>query len=138
MTVDTLDGLSARVGLDRLNFMKVDVEGAELQVLYGGKDVIDSFRPTMLLEIEARHTERFSCSPDDVVDWLSERGYLMYTWQRGWKRTDRVTTRPATTCSGPVAGRSVPRPGHAGSRQTRPPGTILARRSLGRHGGKHY
>jgi FkbM family methyltransferase len=91
VTVDTLDGLAARVGLDRLNFMKVDVEGSELQVLHGGKDVIDSFRPTMLLEIEARHTERFSCSPDDVVGWLAERGYLMYTWQHGWKRADQVT-----------------------------------------------
>jgi FkbM family methyltransferase len=92
VTVDTLDGLAAQVGLDRLDFMKVDVEGAELQVLHGGKNVIESFRPAMLLEIEGRHTERNACSPDDVVDWLSTRGYLMYSWQHGWKPADQVTT----------------------------------------------
>jgi FkbM family methyltransferase len=91
VTVDTLDGLSARVGLTRLDFVKVDVEGGELQVLRGGEKVIESFRPAMLLEIEARHTTRFSCSPDDVVGWLAERGYLMYIWQRGWRRAGRVT-----------------------------------------------
>ena len=108
VTVDTLDGLSARIGLTKLDFIKVDVEGAELQVLYGGKDVIESFRPAMLLEIEARHTERYSCSPDDVVDWLSERGYLMYTWQRGWKRASRVTDTTRNYLFR-TPGRSVPR-----------------------------
>ncbi len=91
VTVDTLDGLATRVGLTRLDFIKVDVEGAELQVLHGGKDVIESFRPSLLLEIEARHTERYAYSPEDVVDWLSQRGYLMYTWKRGWQRTGQVT-----------------------------------------------
>lgn len=89
--VDTLDGLAAKVGLTRLDFVKVDVEGAELQVLRGGQETIESYRPAMLLEIEARHTARYDCGPDDVAGWLIQRGYQMYTWQHGWQRASRVT-----------------------------------------------
>lgn len=89
--VETLDRLAGQAGLTRLDFMKVDVEGAELQVLRGGSSVIEEFRPAMLIEIEARHTSRYSCSPDDVVDWLAKRDYQMYTWHRGWQRAAGVT-----------------------------------------------
>jgi FkbM family methyltransferase len=89
--VSTLDGLVAEAGLKRLDFIKVDVEGAELHVLQGGKDVIESFRPAMLLEIEGRHTERYDYTPDDVVSWLTERGYRMFSWQRGWRPANVVT-----------------------------------------------
>jgi FkbM family methyltransferase len=90
--VDTLDGLCARAGLTRLDFVKIDVEGAEWHVLEGGQQTIEMFRPAMLIEIEARHTARYQHSPDGIVDWLTQRGYTMQTWQQGWKDTDRVCT----------------------------------------------
>lgn len=89
--VNTLDGLVTEAGLERLDFVKVDVEGAELHVLRGGVSVIESFRPAMLIEIEGRHTERYGYTPDDVVSWLSQRGYEMYTWQRDWQPASLVT-----------------------------------------------
>lgn len=88
--VDTLDGLRAGADLTRLDLLKIDVEGAELHVLQGGQQTIETFRPTMLIEIEARHTARYDYSPDDVVAWLTCRGYTMYAWQHGWQTTDRV------------------------------------------------
>jgi FkbM family methyltransferase len=91
--VNTLDGLAVEAGFSRLDFIKVDVEGAELHVLKGGKNVIAQFQPAMLIEIEDRHTARYKYSATDVVDWLSERGYEMYTWQRGWRRARLVTNQ---------------------------------------------
>lgn len=88
--VDTLDALCARAGITRLDFMKVDVEGAELHVLEGGKRAIETLKPTILIEIEARHTERYDYSPEDIVRWLTERGYTMHIWQNGWQRADTV------------------------------------------------
>jgi FkbM family methyltransferase len=88
--VDTLDGLCARESLNRLDFIKVDVEGAELAVLEGGQRAIETFRPTMLIEIEARHTARYQYRPDDLAGWLAERGYTMHTWRHRWQETDRV------------------------------------------------
>jgi FkbM family methyltransferase len=90
VTVDRLDDLCAREAISRVDFVKVDVEGAELQVLEGGKDVIETHRPTMLIEIEARHTARYGHSPEDVAGWLLQRGYTMHTWRHGWREVGRV------------------------------------------------
>ena len=84
VTVETLDGFWARVAAPRLDFIKIDVEGAELHVLSGGEQVIEAFRPVLLVEIEARHAARYAHDPTDVVDWLARRGYGMQVWERGW------------------------------------------------------
>jgi FkbM family methyltransferase len=88
--VETLDGLCRRTGMERLDFIKIDVEGAELQILQGGADAIAGFRPTLLVEIEARHTDRYQYAPDDIVSWLGQRGYTMHVWQRSWSEAERV------------------------------------------------
>lgn len=87
VSVDTFDGLMASAGISRVDFIKIDVEGAELRVLRGAERSITEYRPAILAEIEARHTARYDYSPDDLVDWLRERGYAMYTWQHGWTET---------------------------------------------------
>jgi FkbM family methyltransferase len=88
--VDTLDGLVRRAGLTRLDFVKIDVEGGELAVLRGGREVIDAFRPALLIEIEQRHITRYQHTAADVVTELTRRGYTMATWQRGWQPTQNV------------------------------------------------
>lgn len=92
MLVDTrtLDGFCADVDLTRLDFLKIDVEGGELHVLRGGEKTVDVCRPTMLIEIEARHIDRYAYTPDDVVRWLTSRGYHMYAWHNGWRPAGRV------------------------------------------------
>ncbi|MGC9665213.1 FkbM family methyltransferase [Planosporangium sp. 12N6] len=106
--VETLDGLRVAAGLTRLDFLKIDVEGGELHVLHGGQQTIEEFRPTMFIEIEARHTARYEYDPADIVEWLTCRGYTMYLWRDGWRATDtvcphannyvfRVADRPGTT-----------------------------------------
>lgn len=90
--VQTLDGVCAAAELTRLDFIKIDVEGAELQVLKGGQASIERFRPTVLVEIEDRHTARYRHPGSDVATWLRRRGYVMHTWQGSWQETDVVCT----------------------------------------------
>ena len=51
VTVDTLDAVAARLGLSRVDFIKIDVEGAEASVIDGASNVLRGMRPTLLLEI---------------------------------------------------------------------------------------
>jgi FkbM family methyltransferase len=88
--VDTLDHLCRRAKLTRLDFVKVDVEGAELHVLRGGAHTIETFTPALLLEIEARHITRYRYAVEDVTQWLTSRGYVMHVWQHGWQPTATV------------------------------------------------
>ena len=91
--VQTLDGVCAAAELTRLDFIKIDVEGAELQVLEGGQASIERFMPALLVEIEDRHTARYRHPGSDVATWLRRRGYVMQTWQGGsWEETDVVCT----------------------------------------------
>jgi len=46
-----LDDLFAWEGLDRLDYLKIDAEGAEQQILAGGKQVITRCRPIIQLEV---------------------------------------------------------------------------------------
>lgn len=102
--VETLDQLCGRVGMTRLDFVKIDVEGGELDVLRGGQYVIEKFRPAMLIEIEARHITRYQHSAGEVVDWLVQRGYAMYVWDRGWQETSGVCAHARNYLFRPVSG----------------------------------
>lgn len=59
--------------LDRVSFVKIDVEGHELEVLKGAAELIERERPTLLIEIEERHCEG---NLDRVPQWLERFGYL--------------------------------------------------------------
>ena len=89
---DTLDGFSARLGIDRLDFVKIDVEGAELHVLRGGAATIASFKPAVMVEVEDRHLERFGVTSDQIADWFTSQGFRMSVWDSGtWREVDAVT-----------------------------------------------
>jgi FkbM family methyltransferase len=88
--VETLDNFCAREEISRVDFMKIDVEGAELQILEGGQHVIETHQPVILVEIEARHTARYRSSPANITGWLLGRGYTMHTWRHGWHKCDAV------------------------------------------------
>ena len=78
--VDTLDGLVGRLGLTRIDLIKADVEGAEGRLLAGGEGTLRRFRPSLLVELEDRHLDRFDTSSDQVVERLTDLGYEPSHW----------------------------------------------------------
>jgi len=46
----SLQSLAAELGLDRLDLIKIDVEGHERQVLDGAASILDQYRPTLVME----------------------------------------------------------------------------------------
>ena len=54
----TLDGVWRGAGSPEVSFLKIDTEGAELDVLRGGRCLLRAYRPPIL--IEAKRTARLS------------------------------------------------------------------------------
>jgi FkbM family methyltransferase len=81
----TLDGVAAREGLARVDFVKIDVEGHELAVLRGAAGVLARFRPALLIELEARHHK--GASPlDEAAAMLTPLGYEGFYFRRRRER----------------------------------------------------
>lgn len=74
----TLDSFVIERMLEQVDFIKCDVEGAELLVFTGAQEVLKLFHPPILLEIEPRHTKRFGYAPEDLDRFLRTFGYLPY------------------------------------------------------------
>ena len=72
----TWDALVASQEIPNVDFVKIDVEGAELLVLNGGRGVLESGqRPVMLIEIFAPWEDNFGYRPWDVFSFLMAFDY---------------------------------------------------------------
>lgn len=61
--------------LEKLDFLKIDVEGFEMHVLGGAFETIDRCKPTMLIEINEGALRRQRATPLDVFIWLHSHKY---------------------------------------------------------------
>lgn len=64
--------------LENVGFIKIDVEGAELEVLKGTEDTLKRCRPNVVIENEYRHNPK--CA--EVFDILKKHNYVGYYFDR--------------------------------------------------------
>jgi FkbM family methyltransferase len=69
----TLDALTEP--LERVDLVKLDVEGAELRALRGARRLLAEHKPLLVLEFEPAHLERSGDSPAALEALLTEAGY---------------------------------------------------------------
>jgi FkbM family methyltransferase len=75
----TVDEIVAALGLDRLDFIKADVEGWEPQMLHGAHMALDRFRPHLLLELTSEGLARAGDRLEDAFAFLTTRNYRAFT-----------------------------------------------------------
>ena len=89
--VVTLDGFCAEQGIAHVDFIRMDIEGAELMALMGALTILDRDRPHVLLEIHPVMLQaRFGSSGEAVLDLFRDRGYRMFALADG--RLEERTT----------------------------------------------
>ena len=73
----TLDSDLASRGIhpSDVAFVKIDVEGAELEVLEGASGLLSQGRPVVYMEVEPPWLERMGHSVNDVFDLMALHGY---------------------------------------------------------------
>jgi FkbM family methyltransferase len=75
VAVTTLDTIVATLSIERVDFIKADIEGWELALLRGAENTLRRFRPTMLIELSQEHLARAGDQIEAAFAFLSARGY---------------------------------------------------------------
>lgn len=57
------------------DYIEVDVEGAELLVLQGGKEAISQYQPKIFSELLRKWSAPFGYHPNDVLSFMADLGY---------------------------------------------------------------
>lgn len=66
-----------KFNLKKLDFIKIDVEGNEMQTLRGAKKTIEKFKPILMVEMEQRHhKENLWTLISEITDWGYSVNYL--------------------------------------------------------------
>jgi FkbM family methyltransferase len=95
----TLDGWQAAQGPAGPDFIKLDVEGAELPALEGGRETLTRFAPLLLVEMKEAIFQSLGTERRVIQDLLGGLGYRPAGQERGrWRLCREV---------GEVAGRNV-------------------------------
>lgn len=74
----TLADYFAATNINRLDAIKMDIEGAELFALQGAKALLEKFHPTILLEISPITCAGFDYKTEDLWNFLKQFGYRIY------------------------------------------------------------
>ena len=74
-----IDELAAREDLKNVDFIKIDVDGAENDVIVGGERTITSFQPIILLEVQPYTLIERDLPGDAPVQLLKKMGYQFET-----------------------------------------------------------
>ncbi len=70
-----IDHVVSELGLQRVDVMKIDVEGAELMVLQGARATLKRFHPMIVIEERPALLISFGATSDDLHSLLKELGY---------------------------------------------------------------
>jgi FkbM family methyltransferase len=74
----TIDSEAARLNLEHLDFIKMDVEGYELQALSGAELTIQRFRPKIMFEVNSRALHQHGMSPAALQEFFWSRNYELF------------------------------------------------------------
>lgn len=64
--------------LDRVDFIKLDVQGSELSVLEGAVELIKKHLPDIFIEIEEHQLAKFDVKKEQIFNFLKNLGYRIW------------------------------------------------------------
>ena len=89
----TLDEFALAQQVQKIDFIKIDVEGAELSILQGAKSILQTLNPSlMLIELSQKNLLAYQTTKNDILQFLSSFGYKPFIVD-----SNSLTLRKATS-----------------------------------------
>jgi FkbM family methyltransferase len=96
----TLDEVVRTLNLDKIDLVKIDVEGAEAYVLLGAQKVINQFRPLLLVEVLGANRENvfefFGTKKYDRVGPFSHGQNFLFIPEEHYMKLSNIVTQKYT------------------------------------------
>jgi FkbM family methyltransferase len=73
----TLDSLVRERGIERIDFIKLDIDGHECGMLRGAQETLRAWQPIILLELSPHQLDESGGSIEELVDLLAATGYVL-------------------------------------------------------------
>lgn len=94
--VSKLDFFCNEQNIQKIDFIKIDVEGNEKFVLEGGKDSLEFFKPMIYCEMLRKHAKRFGYHPNEIILMMKELKYECFYYDNEklhlFEKMDESTT----------------------------------------------
>jgi len=74
--IKTVDNLISEDGLERVDLIKIDTEGSELEILEGAKETLQEYKPDLLLAAYHFNQEHLT-----LADYLRKYGYNIFCYR---------------------------------------------------------
>lgn len=78
----TLDSFVRKNGVERIDFVKVDIEGAEMLFLAGARETLRRLRPVLMIECNLEGLAEFGTTGDAMLAAIHELGYDTFRLER--------------------------------------------------------
>lgn len=73
--VTTLDNFVQENGINQIDFIKIDVEGFEFEVLKGMQQVLETHKPVVIFEFDTQNLADLNINPQDIFIYLQNLNY---------------------------------------------------------------
>jgi FkbM family methyltransferase len=76
--MERADDVLEKLGVERVDFIKLDVEGAELSFLQGACRILAASRPVILAEVQDLRTRPWGYRAHEIIDFLASANYCWF------------------------------------------------------------
>jgi FkbM family methyltransferase len=89
----SLDTFIEKNEIKIIDFIKIDVEGAEMFVINGATSLLAKIRPLIMMEINPSCLSRIGANADELITKMIKAGYIMYNFkQKTLRRREDIDT----------------------------------------------
>jgi len=82
ISLAVLDEIVEKEAVNRIDFIKIDVEGSEWAVLRGSRQVLQKFKPALMVELNDETAALAGYTVEEMIGWLEQLGYVPHQIRR--------------------------------------------------------
>ncbi len=78
----TLDSFLSRYNINKVDVIKIDIEGGELLAFKGAKKTLTNLKPVIYFELNPLNLKNYQHTAEETILFLKELGYKIYNLQK--------------------------------------------------------